>query len=548
MSEYESINCSCGRSYLSKDFASTCPGCGKTNWSSKGALFAIVVVIAIIFFLGLTLGSLIWAIAAIAYGWNRWTFVGSSILAIVCLFTIQEFLDYNEYPVWSLIAYICNGIGLILGILRIINSQIKPLQLVLGIALTGVLAFGFYKLELQNYFYDLYLNRNNFRNIFFNSNEDADDAAAYESTDNSQAGKDIIYQYALVNESNNPNNFERILHTDLNYFHSATNRSLSSVIRDVKSNYLNKWTIIKDSVASVTPDPAVPNNYNFTRYYDIKRKADGKIFQYKISGYYTYDPNLNRIVGVKDDVTTRIRSFFPSESNQETRIVSTPEPQSNAILKLNGKLRTGPSIVEQVFLEIPKGSPVKIIEKSGSYWKVDYNGQVGYLNELYLAINSSTSKRATEVSNSSSGANSNSLSTSFGNKVDAVSIKVRINYGLNDVNVRQKPVDGKVVGKINGGEIYTISRSYKVDTPSYILKSDFSLTDLNTRESSLKEKNYRFLSAERYGGSYEVKYLNDRGKVSRAYIPSNYITINTDYWYFIEDLNGWVISTFCTEL
>lgn len=312
MSDYETINCSCGRSYSSKDFASTCPGCGKTNWSSKGALFAVVVIIAIIFFLGLTLGSLVWAIAAIAYGWNRWTFVGSSVLAIVCLFTIQEFLNYNEYPIWSLIAYICNGIGLIIGVLRIINSQIKPLHLFLGIALSGVLAFGIYKLELHNYFYDLYLNSNNFRNIFYDSNEDAGVAADYEFTDNSQAGKDIIYQYSLVNESNNPDNFESVLHKELKYFHSATNQSLNTVILDMKNNYLNKWIVIRDSVTLVTPDPDIPNNYNFTRYYDIKRKVDGKIFQYRISGYYTYDPNLKRIVGVRDDVTSRLRSFYPN--------------------------------------------------------------------------------------------------------------------------------------------------------------------------------------------------------------------------------------------
>ena len=115
MSEYEGLNCECGRVYVTKSFVSTCPSCGKTNWSAKGGLFAILIVIAIVIFVGLLFGPIAWAIYAMKDKLGKWNFLGASIAGLGLAFLFGEIYEYNEYPVLNWISYICNGAAFLLG-------------------------------------------------------------------------------------------------------------------------------------------------------------------------------------------------------------------------------------------------------------------------------------------------------------------------------------------------------------------------------------------------------------------------------------------------
>ena len=64
-------------------------------------------------------------------------------------------------------------------------------------------------------------------------------------------------------------------------------------------------------------------------------------------------------------------------------------------LKSDGKFRKTDSPISDVLKIIPAGKQVKVLSKSGGYYKVNYNGQIGYLNELYFQSSGITSKPTT---------------------------------------------------------------------------------------------------------------------------------------------------------
>lgn len=115
MSEYERLNCKCGYSYITKDLSSKCPNCGKTNWSSKGGIAVILLIVGIAIFLGITFGSIAWVVTAVKTKLSKWHYLGASILGLVMLFTYSSILPYNEYPILNWISYLCNGTGFIYG-------------------------------------------------------------------------------------------------------------------------------------------------------------------------------------------------------------------------------------------------------------------------------------------------------------------------------------------------------------------------------------------------------------------------------------------------
>ncbi len=69
---------------------------------------------------------------------------------------------------------------------------------------------------------------------------------------------------------------------------------------------------------------------------------------------------------------------------------------STKILKIDGKLRKAGSPLSEVMTVIPSGRQVKVLSYSGSYYKVNYNGKIGYVNEVYFSSFASklTTKKA----------------------------------------------------------------------------------------------------------------------------------------------------------
>ena len=60
-----------------------------------------------------------------------------------------------------------------------------------------------------------------------------------------------------------------------------------------------------------------------------------------------------------------------------------------------GKLRSKASILSSILKYIPADATVRVIGYKEDYWKVFYEGETGYLNEMYLKVtyNMSTMKK-----------------------------------------------------------------------------------------------------------------------------------------------------------
>lgn len=122
MSNFETINCSCGTQYLTKDYISSCPSCKKTNYSANMGLFLILLVVAIAILAGFLFGSLAWVIYSIYSKSSKWQFLGATILGLVAIYFFEQIYPYNEYPIMNWISYLCNGAAIGIGIYMYIKS------------------------------------------------------------------------------------------------------------------------------------------------------------------------------------------------------------------------------------------------------------------------------------------------------------------------------------------------------------------------------------------------------------------------------------------
>jgi clan AA aspartic protease (TIGR02281 family) len=55
-------------------------------------------------------------------------------------------------------------------------------------------------------------------------------------------------------------------------------------------------------------------------------------------------------------------------------------------LKMKGKLRSDGSPMSSIIKKIPSNATVRVLGNKGNYWKVFYDGEAGYLNEMYLNV------------------------------------------------------------------------------------------------------------------------------------------------------------------
>lgn len=124
-----------------------------------------------------------------------------------------------------------------------------------------------------------------------------------------------------------------------------------------------------------------------------------------------------------------------------------------------------------------------------------------------------------------------------------------IKSGTRNLNVREEPVNGRVITQVNGDEVYKVVNVRNVDAPTFVLKREMNLVDIETGEVSEKQKNYRFLEVESLENNrFRVKYLNQFGKIRHAEISIYDLQKNFDSWYYLEEKKGWILSTLCDIL
>lgn len=110
-------------------------------------------------------------------------------------------------------------------------------------------------------------------------------------------------------------------------------------------------------------------------------------------------------------------------------------------LKSEAKMRESDSPVSNIIYTLPAGTQVKTLALIGGYYKVEYNGKIGYINEIFFQINVASNSNSSSNNNNASGAinqsNSNctdikyiagSSKPSFQNMLAGVKYAVIINY------------------------------------------------------------------------------------------------------------------------
>lgn len=83
-------------------------------------------------------------------------------------------------------------------------------------------------------------------------------------------------------------------------------------------------------------------------------------------------------------------------SAKSTELKNNKKESYNLSLTSEGKLKNKGDLFGEVIYIIPRGSIIEILSKNNDYYKVNHNGTIGYLNEIYFEKNNYVSKQASQ--------------------------------------------------------------------------------------------------------------------------------------------------------
>ena len=139
----------------------------------------------------------------------------------------------------------------------------------------------------------------------------------------------FIYDFSDIIVQSTTQDFDLIFDDYLKVYHQSENRTLNSIIVGTE-NYFLKWTVLKDSIVSISQSVQNSYRYNYNKFYEITRKSDGKHFQYEIAGFYEINPTSGKIYKLKDETTRKINSFYDDDTKQYfLHSISDPDGYSN---------------------------------------------------------------------------------------------------------------------------------------------------------------------------------------------------------------------------
>jgi hypothetical protein len=81
-------------------------------------------------------------------------------------------------------------------------------------------------------------------------------------------------------------------------------------------------------------------------------------------------------------------------SAKSTELNNNKKESYNLRMTSEGKLKNKGDLFGEVIYIIPRGSIIEILSKNNDYYKVNHNGTIGYLNEIYFEKNNYASKQA----------------------------------------------------------------------------------------------------------------------------------------------------------
>ena len=135
---------------------------------------------------------------------------------------------------------------------------------------------------------------------------------------------------------------------------------------------------------------------------------------------------------------------------------------------------------------------------------------------------------------------------------------IKIQSKRTQVNVRDtyQIAMSKVIAQVNGDENFLVTKTARINENLLILNQDFISDDyfLNGRKKSSQK--IKFIKGLRLGNTYrfsngdyfaELTYnIRKNKEVYTLRIPKRYVTVRkSSQWYYLDLLEGWILSDFC---
>jgi hypothetical protein len=127
--------------------------------------------------------------------------------------------------------------------------------------------------------------------------------------------------------------------------------------------------------------PICPQKHNF--------KQKGELLNFSLE--FQPIPNNCKEIDIIENLAGKGFNFFGvSLSNMDSYAKEDELQKDNAILyyitlSSVGKFRNVADIIGEILYTIPEGARVGVYSKEAGYYKVNYNGDIGYLSEVYFA-------------------------------------------------------------------------------------------------------------------------------------------------------------------
>ena len=135
---------------------------------------------------------------------------------------------------------------------------------------------------------------------------------------------------------------------------------------------------------------------------------------------------------------------------------------------------------------------------------------------------------------------------------------IKIQSGRTQVNVRNTYENSKsrVIAQVNGDEYYFVSKTAKINDNLLILEKDFISNDYYLNGVKKISPAIKFIKGLKLGNTYkysngdyfaELTYNISKNKeVYTLRIPKRYVKVKkSSEWYFLDLLEGWILSDFC---
>ena len=206
-----------------------------------------------------------------------------------------------------------------------------------------------------------------------------------------------------------------------------------------------------------------------------------------------------------------------------------------AIKNLKGTMRNEKSIIWISFYDKKTLDEINKIS--------EYTIKPNYENKSKVSdkSNKSTPSKAT-ISNET-------LSKIISNASASKTFRIKIQKNRTNINIRKKPIDGAVFGKVSGGEFYTVSDVLDIEKPIYLLKDDMILTDFKTGEKIEKPIDFKLSNVhEAINNTYYAELINVDKTINKVFIDKNKVKIEYNSWFYLEEMKGWIYSVFCEKI